>query len=209
MTVIELIWNEGFWFVLILILLFIPIVIRPILNTMGYNKWLAKLTILKGWHRPWKSYFFHIPRLICIRKKVIVKRKVRLISGTLVPFDDDLHTNKLFGFSIGLGVHKHSYRVGWNSDRNGNGRAYVYCYISGSRVYKELNYMEEGKDYYFFISYEKHNKVGITMRNEDFKELGHFEITPGVHCCIGWKLFTYYGDTDRAPRKMKLNISKG
>ena len=95
MTVIELIWNEGFWFVLILILLFIPIVIRPILNMIGYNWWLTKLTIWKGWHRPWKSYVFIIPRIIRTRKYFKEGYWVKLDKECKNISDDDGHYSDL------------------------------------------------------------------------------------------------------------------
>ena len=207
MNVFELIWSQGFWFVVIAILLFIPIVIRPVLNALGYNKWISHLFICRGWHRPCIAYGFHIPRIWFIGRRKTIKRVIRFKKNSLHSVDK--HINKLFGFSVGLGIHKHSYRAGWSSLGNGKGVFYSYCYIAGERVTKELGAIEEGVDYIVFIDYIKHYIAKITLYSDSFREINKFEITPSMHSWFGWKLFCYIGGEKPAKRKIKLIISKG
>ena len=158
----------------------------------------SKKVIYKGFHRPLLAIPFCLPRVINTYKKQ--KFFVDLKNTTTSELN---HTNKLFGFSVGFGIHKNSFRTVYSEI---NKELFAYWYIDGKRNMESFKLNDNGET--AVIACIERNKKGIIFSvdyNNSIKKI----VVPFVSSKkYGLKLGFYYGGEVRADRKIKVGLFK-
>lgn len=170
----------------------------------GFYNWIFGdyKYIFKFMHRPLFSIFQKFPWIVNTWRPMVYDIELNDKSKC-----NKNHTNKLFGYSIGFGVHENSFRISYNDKTN---KFLAYCYVNGQRLSKEFK---------LSIAENRSNKVKLSItRKEDYIKLeaNHlvlcqydvFKVYFTSKKMFGLKLGLYYGGKARACKLLKIFMLK-
>lgn len=122
--------------------------------------------------------------------------------------EDQFDTNKLIGIGYLPGHHKDSARFGWRywTERK-EIELTAYCYVNGRRVIQHIGFCEVGKWYrieLFVTRWAYH----FSLAHTDQTPIGETEIKHNHNRKFQYRLGTYFGGNQVAPRTMKIQIER-
>jgi len=112
--------------------------------------------------------------------------------------------NKLWGISTNVNIHEESYRFVWRyNPATDNFEITSYCYIKGKKIIsKDFVKVKANKSLYTTLDY----KDGLITLKANGKKLVEFG---GVHEFEYYYICgLYFGGTNKAPHKMRINLFK-
>ena len=161
---------------------------------------MSKLTILKGWHRPWNKC--PLPKL-SVNKKVLSYKYIFTDSCKYDIGEDQSDINKLFGLSFSLSPHKNSIRVGWRYvPSSSNIELLSYIYKDGVRSWKPLCFVGLNEE----VSIEM-SRLGTIAKIEAKSESESSVILIDVNGLWGkfsYELGLYFGGNKTAPHNITI-----
>lgn len=139
-----------------------------------------------------------------------MKFKFKFDSSAIYTTQDPMNQgdiNKLYGFADGISFttqytipphHINSARIGW-AYVNKALRIFAYCYNDSTRIFKELQPITIGKTY----------TAGIKILQGGYEfTVGEKKDTVSRTCpfptIIGYKLFPYFGGTEKSPHEVRI-----
>lgn len=166
-----------------------------------------KLTILKGFRRPFPFIGIYLPFVLLKNKSFTIKKRFRLTESCLYWFnDEDQHDiNKLFGFSIGY-HHNNSYRFGYRPNNKLNGFEIVgYEYVDSIRKpSKHICDVEIDRWYNYYLKYNSRtNEIEFIVINDNNKIINkiYHLINLKNNINFGYTLGYYFGGNKKPPHK--------
>lgn len=161
---------------------------------------MSKLTILKGWHRPFNKSW--LPKFY-FGKKLLKASYIFTDSCKYDIGSDQSDINKLFGLSFSLSPHKNSIRVGWRYvPSSSNIELLSYIYKDGARSWKPLCFVGLNEEVSVEIS-----RFGTIAKIEAKSESESSVIlldANGLWGKFSYELGLYFGGNRTAPHKMSV-----